>query len=114
LNFKIFNFINLFKIQKYYPKFLKNTILTNLVLYGMVMIVLTFPESFKPYSESSLTLKLYELVIVLMLTPFDVTSSATPRGMKTIPIAMNAGRTVPAVIIGCQAGNFCCLNFVSI
>ena len=47
------------------------------------------------------------------LTLFDVTKRVTPSGMKTIPIAMNAGRTVPAVMIGCHAGSFCCLNLVS-
>jgi len=34
--------------------------------------------------------------------------------MKAIPMAKKAGSTVPAVIIGCHAGNFCCLNFVSV
>lgn len=48
-----------------------------------------------------------------MLTLSEVMSRATPSGMKAMPIAKNAGRTVPAVIIGCHAGNFCCLNFVS-
>jgi hypothetical protein len=38
---------------------------------------------------------------------------ATPKGMKAMPMAKNAGRTVPAVNIGCQDGSFCCLNFVS-
>lgn len=36
-----------------------------------------------------------------------------PSGMNAIPIAKKAGRTVPAVRMGCQAGNFCCLNLVS-
>ena len=47
------------------------------------------------------------------LTLLEVTSSATPRGMKAMPMAKKAGSTVLAVSIGCQAGNFCCLNFVS-
>jgi len=37
----------------------------------------------------------------------------TPRGMNAMPMAKNAGRTVPAVRIGCQAGSLCCLSFVS-
>jgi len=49
----------------------------------------------------------------LSLTPFDVTSKPTPSGMKTMPTAMKIGITVPAVIIGCHALNFCCLNRVS-
>lgn len=48
-----------------------------------------------------------------MLTLFEVTSKATPSGMKAMPMAKKAGRTVLAVRIGCQAGNFCCLNLVS-
>ena len=30
-----------------------------------------------------------------------------------MPMMKNAGRTVPAVRMGCHAGSFCCLNFVS-
>jgi len=47
------------------------------------------------------------------LTLFEVIRRATPSGINTTPIAINAGKTVPAVMIGCHAGNFCCLNFVS-
>ena len=36
-----------------------------------------------------------------------------PSGMKQTPKANRSGRTVLAVRIGCQAGNFCCLNLVS-
>ena len=32
---------------------------------------------------------------------------------KAIPITKNAGKTVPAVSIGCQAGNFCWLKSLS-
>ena len=32
-------------------------------------------------------------------------------GMKAMPMTKKAGNTVPAVSIGCQAGNCCCLNF---
>ena len=39
---------------------------------------------------------------------------ATPRGINAMPIAKNAGITVPAVRMGCHAGSFCCLNFVSV
>jgi len=33
--------------------------------------------------------------------------------MNATPTANSTGRTVPAVMMGCHAGNFCCLNFVS-
>lgn len=33
-------------------------------------------------------------------------------GMKMRPMTKNAGNTVPAVKIGCQAGNRCCLKAV--
>jgi len=46
-------------------------------------------------------------------TLLEVMSRATPRGMNVTPTANSTGRTVPAVMIGCHAGNFCCLNFVS-
>ena len=46
-------------------------------------------------------------------TPLEVTRSAIPSGINAIPMAKKAGKTVPAVKIGCHAGNFCCLNFVS-
>ena len=47
------------------------------------------------------------------LTLLDVTSRATPKGMKAMPMAKKAGKTVLAVSMGCHAGNFCCLNLVS-
>lgn len=50
----------------------------------------------------------------IILTLFDVMSKAIPRGMNAMPIAKKAGRTVPAVKIGCQAGNRCCLNLESV
>ena len=50
---------------------------------------------------------------VEILTLLEVMSRATPSGMNAMPIAKKAGSTVPAVIMGCHAGNFCCLNFVS-
>lgn len=34
--------------------------------------------------------------------------------MNATPITKNVGRTVPAVSIGCQAGNRCCLNALSV
>lgn len=34
-------------------------------------------------------------------------------GINAIPITKNAGRTVPAVKMGCHAGSFCCLNALS-
>jgi len=43
-----------------------------------------------------------------------VTSKATPSGINVTPTANSTGSTVPAVIIGCHAGSFCCLNFVSV
>lgn len=36
-----------------------------------------------------------------------------PTGINATPITKNVGRTVPAVSIGCQAGNRCCLNALS-
>ena len=51
---------------------------------------------------------------MVLHTLLEVMSNATPRGMNAIPIAKKAGRTVPAVMMGCHAGSFCCLNFVSI
>jgi hypothetical protein len=36
-----------------------------------------------------------------------------PTGMNAMPITKNVGKTVPAVKIGCQAGNRCCLNALS-
>ena len=47
-------------------------------------------------------------------TLLDVTSKATPSGINATPTANSTGRTVPAVMIGCHAGSFCCLNFVSV
>lgn len=38
----------------------------------------------------------------------------TPSGMNTMPIAKNTGNTLDAVIIGCHAGNLCCLKAVSV
>ncbi len=35
-----------------------------------------------------------------------------PMGMKMSPITKKAGRTVPAVRMGCQAGKRCCLKAV--
>jgi len=46
-------------------------------------------------------------------TLLDVMRRATPRGMNATPTANSTGSTVPAVMMGCHAGNFCCLNFVS-
>lgn len=48
------------------------------------------------------------------ITLFDVINRATPMGIKDIPITANTGKTVCAVRIGCQAGNFCCLNLESV
>lgn len=56
---------------------------------------------------------LQQLLSILVFTPLDVTSRAIPSGINAIPMAKKAGSTVPAVRIGCHAGNFCCLNFVS-
>jgi hypothetical protein len=36
-----------------------------------------------------------------------------PTGMNAMPITKNVGKTVPAVKIGCHAGNRCCLNALS-
>lgn len=36
-----------------------------------------------------------------------------PTGMNAMPITKNVGKTVPAVSIGCHAGNLCCLNALS-
>jgi hypothetical protein len=36
-----------------------------------------------------------------------------PTGRNAIPMMKKVGRTVPAVRIGCQAGNLCCLNALS-
>ena len=33
-----------------------------------------------------------------------------PMGMKAMPITKKVGRTVPAVRMGCHAGNLCCLK----
>jgi len=49
----------------------------------------------------------------LVHTLFAVIRKAIPMGIKPTPMAKSSGNTVPAVNIGCQAGNFCCLNFVS-
>lgn len=57
--------------------------------------------------------KYFQTFLILIFTPFDVTSRAIPSGINAIPMAKKAGSTVPAVRIGCHAGNFCCLNFVS-
>ena len=46
-------------------------------------------------------------------TLLEVMSRATPSGINAIPTAKNTGSTVPAVIIGCHAGNFCCFSFES-
>lgn len=37
-------------------------------------------------------------------------SRPIPTGRKMIPTTKNVGNTVPAVKMGCHAGNFCCLN----
>jgi len=37
-----------------------------------------------------------------------------PTGRKAIPMMKKVGRTVPAVRMGCQAGNLCCLNALSV
>lgn len=37
-----------------------------------------------------------------------------PIGIKANPIIKKVGKTVPAVRIGCHAGNFCCLKALSI
>lgn len=47
------------------------------------------------------------------LTPLLKNRIPTPIGMKAIPITKKVGKTVPAVKIGCQAGNFCCLKALS-
>jgi hypothetical protein len=52
-------------------------------------------------------------IIIHLLTLLEEMSNATPRGINAMPMAKNAGRTVPAVRIGCHAGSLCCLNFVS-
>lgn len=48
------------------------------------------------------------------LTPSEKYKIMTPIGMNAIPITKNVGRTVLAVRIGCHAGNFCCLNALSV
>ena len=50
----------------------------------------------------------------LVHTLFAVSRKATPRGIKPTPMANSSGNTELAVNIGCQAGNCCCLNFVSV
>lgn len=40
-------------------------------------------------------------------------SKPMPTGRNAIPMMKKVGRTVPAVRIGCQAGNLCCLNALS-
>jgi len=50
---------------------------------------------------------------VVIHTLFAVIRKATPSGINPTPIANSSGNTVLAVNIGCQAGNCCCLNFVS-
>lgn len=48
-----------------------------------------------------------------MLTPLEKYKIPTPMGINEIPITKKVGKTVPAVKIGCHAGNFCCLNALS-
>ena len=44
----------------------------------------------------------------------DEISRMIPMGMNRIPMMKNAGKIVSAVIIGCQAGNRCCINISEI
>lgn len=48
-----------------------------------------------------------------ILTLCEVTNNPIPIGMNAIPMKKKVGKTVPAVNIGCHAGNFCCLNALS-
>lgn len=48
------------------------------------------------------------------LTPSEKYRIPTPIGMNAIPITKKVGNTVPAVKIGCHAGNFCCLKALSV
>ena len=54
-----------------------------------------------------------KIVACKQLTLLAVMSRATPSGTNAMPIAKKTGSTVPAVMMGCHAGSFCCLNFVS-
>lgn len=51
--------------------------------------------------------------MIVKLTPFEKYIIAAPIGMNAIPTTKNVGNTVPAVRIGCHAGNFCCLKALS-
>lgn len=48
--------------------------------------------------------------LFIKLTSSEKQSKPIPTGINAIPITKNVGKTVPAVNIGCQAGNLCCLK----
>lgn len=51
--------------------------------------------------------------MLILVTSSEKYKSPTPIGINAIPITKNAGKTVPAVKMGCHAGSFCCLNALS-
>lgn len=51
---------------------------------------------------------------MICCTRLDDIKSPMPIGIKVIAIKKNVGNTVPAVKMGCQAGNFCCLKAESV
>ena len=53
-------------------------------------------------------------VMPTVLTLFEVTRNRAPSGTNMMPMMKKAGRTVPAVRMGCHAGSLCCLKAVSV
>lgn len=51
--------------------------------------------------------------MIFSWTSSEKYNRAIPTGMKAMPITKKVGSTVPAVNIGCHAGNLCCLNALS-
>jgi hypothetical protein len=47
-------------------------------------------------------------------TLLEKCSKPIPIGMKATPMMKKVGKTVPAVRMGCQAGNRCCLKALSV